>query len=249
MIRKNEKKYDPHFVLNLTKTARNRKEKKVILDGDKIKADSQRYCVFEKSLRCVSCGIMGAYFVKEKNVPKEKSWHLNLYAVDHNGKEIRMTKDHIVPKSKGGKDFVSNYQTMCIVCNQKKGVNLDKNNFMEELREMLRRSKTSEKFKTEVGKSLDKIDFPISDDLRKTICETISSQKELEIIKKESEESIKKLSKTIKSFTSVIKDCYNSASQLHESAEKLLNKAEDMDRQKKLALIAMAMTKNETPEV
>jgi 5-methylcytosine-specific restriction endonuclease McrA len=32
-----------------------------------------------------------------------------------------MTKDHIVPKSKGGKDMLSNTQTMCVICNTKKG--------------------------------------------------------------------------------------------------------------------------------
>jgi 5-methylcytosine-specific restriction endonuclease McrA len=31
------------------------------------------------------------------------------------------TKDHIVPKSKGGKDMLSNTQTICVICNTKKG--------------------------------------------------------------------------------------------------------------------------------
>ena len=32
-----------------------------------------------------------------------------------------MTKDHIVPRSKGGGNGLHNMQTMCIVCNQEKG--------------------------------------------------------------------------------------------------------------------------------
>lgn len=35
-----------------------------------------------------------------------------------------MTKDHIIPKSKDGKDDISNYQTMCYKCNLEKGNNL-----------------------------------------------------------------------------------------------------------------------------
>lgn len=31
-----------------------------------------------------------------------------------------MTKDHIMPKSKGGADSLSNYQTMCLPCNEAK---------------------------------------------------------------------------------------------------------------------------------
>lgn len=35
-----------------------------------------------------------------------------------------MTKDHIVPKSKGGPDKIENYQTMCTECNCIKGSKL-----------------------------------------------------------------------------------------------------------------------------
>lgn len=37
-----------------------------------------------------------------------------------------MTKDHIIPKSKGGIDDLSNYQTMCERCNKEKGNELEK---------------------------------------------------------------------------------------------------------------------------
>lgn len=93
---------------------------KVDFDGDIIKGNSQRYqTFFTKGCRCVKCGIEGKYFVKEKHL-KDISFHLNLYAIDENEKEILMTKDHIIPKSKGGANDISNYQTMCKKCNEAK---------------------------------------------------------------------------------------------------------------------------------
>jgi len=86
-----------------------------------IKRRSQRLRLFLKSyektgkVTCVKCGIEGAYFMLQA-VNDEKP-HINLYT--KNG--ILMTKDHIVPKSKGGKDCMSNYQVMCATCNMKKG--------------------------------------------------------------------------------------------------------------------------------
>lgn len=98
---------------------------KVELDGDIIKGNSQRYqTFFTKGTKCVCCGIEGKYFAKEK-VSRDKSYHLNLYAIDKNGKEVLMTKDHILPKSKGGQDHVDNYQPMCVRCNKAKGNNIE----------------------------------------------------------------------------------------------------------------------------
>jgi len=44
-----------------------------------------------------------------------------MYRIDENGDEILYTKDHIKPKSRGGKNNIINYQTMCYNCNLKKG--------------------------------------------------------------------------------------------------------------------------------
>lgn len=99
----------------------NKKEVKRIYNGDMIKMGSLRYQVFAlKGLCCVSCGIKGEYFAKEKN-PKDKSYHLNLYGKTSTGDEVMLTKDHIIPKSLGGLDTLDNLQTMCKVCNEAKG--------------------------------------------------------------------------------------------------------------------------------
>lgn len=93
----------------------------VDFDGDLIHGNSHRYqTFFTKGTKCICCGLEAKFFAKEK-ISGNTRYHLNLYGIDETGEEILFTKDHIIPKSKGGKDCISNYQTMCVVCNMKKG--------------------------------------------------------------------------------------------------------------------------------
>mgnify|MGYP004632612335 FL=1 len=97
---------------------KNKWDSYVDIRGDIIKGNSQRFqTFFTKGFKCSCCGIEGKYFAKEKD-PNAARYHLNLYAVNEAGEEVLMTKDHIIPWSKGGKDDVSNYQTMCEKCNK-----------------------------------------------------------------------------------------------------------------------------------
>lgn len=101
-----------------------------IFDGDAIKLGSDRYKVFKfKGLKCKRCNLVGSYFAKERTLTKKEplilSWHMNLYAINEKGEHILFTKDHILPKSKGGKDEFENYATMCYICNQIKGINIE----------------------------------------------------------------------------------------------------------------------------
>lgn len=99
------------------------KKAMAVINGDKIKGNSQRFqTFFTKGLKCACCGIEGKYFGKEKDFNAAR-YHLNLYALDESGNEVLMTKDHIVPRSKGGASELYNYQTMCVKCNIAKGSN------------------------------------------------------------------------------------------------------------------------------
>lgn len=91
------------------------------VDGFKVHPISLRYMTFyQKGIKCVCCGKEGAYFQldPDRNGDNaETRRHFNLYAEDG----TLMTKDHIIPKSKGGLDCVFNMQTMCYPCNKAKG--------------------------------------------------------------------------------------------------------------------------------
>ena len=115
VFRKNT--YDVNTILNYIKTPGQRTN----LDGDSVRVKGVRLVTFlVKGITCVTCGLTGKFFAKEKARPEESSFHLNLYAIDNNGKEVLMTRDHIIPKSKGGSEEIENMQTMCCKCNCKK---------------------------------------------------------------------------------------------------------------------------------
>lgn len=102
-------------------------------NGYKVKTSSLRYHTFNQNLKCVNCGLEGCFLALERFLYDEggnegekegQGFHLNLYALDELGREVLMTKDHIIPKSKGGTDEQENLQTMCTRCNGNKGANL-----------------------------------------------------------------------------------------------------------------------------
>lgn len=109
----------------LTRDDANFKNKENIeFHGYLIHPGSLRYMTFyQKGVNCCKCGRKGAYFTLDKHSkdydgPRR---HFNLYSED----DVLMTKDHILPKSKGGKNKVSNMQTMCVYCNKAKGNDIE----------------------------------------------------------------------------------------------------------------------------
>ena len=95
----------------------NKHSNEIIVDGFHVYSKSLRYMTFyQKGTKCVCCGKEGTHFKLCGDVNTNRR-HFNLYADDG----TLMTKDHIVPASKGGQDRVSNMQTMCADCNSEKG--------------------------------------------------------------------------------------------------------------------------------
>jgi 5-methylcytosine-specific restriction endonuclease McrA len=90
-------------------------------DGNiyQVNPDSLRYDCFSKSLNCACCDRVGTAMglCQPKHGKPSELVHFNLFAQDG----ALMTKDHIVPVSKGGPDHVDNLQTMCRPCNGRKG--------------------------------------------------------------------------------------------------------------------------------
>lgn len=90
--------------------------------GDKtylVRMNSDRYRVFRDNPVCVSCGLRGTKMLLDAN-HGDASPHFNLYG-EEAGRLVLMTKDHTVPKSKGGKDEHANLRTMCHCCNNLRG--------------------------------------------------------------------------------------------------------------------------------
>lgn len=90
----------------------------IILENTRVKVMGLRLESFIRKEPCITCGRQGTIFrIAAGKHSKKKDWHLTLWSNDG----IQMTKDHIVPKSKGGRDSLNNIQTMCTKCNSKKG--------------------------------------------------------------------------------------------------------------------------------
>lgn len=135
--------YPIALISHLRDNAIHNDEDQINLDGDVVNIRSLRLDnFFEHGFDCVCCGAKGVHFIKER-ARETEPYHINLYAIRDDGREVLMTKDHIIPKSLGGLDIMENMQPYCAKCNGKKG-NTMPNNVPPELvalGEYLNRSK------------------------------------------------------------------------------------------------------------
>jgi len=104
---------------------------RITLDGQSVKIHTIRLFTLKRDNGiCRHCNLQGKAFFLEKD-SQAKSFHLNLYGFRPHGyganqwiEEVLLTCDHVIPRSKGGANHISNTQTLCYHYNQKKA---DKN--------------------------------------------------------------------------------------------------------------------------
>jgi hypothetical protein len=78
---------------------------------------SKKLLTFKQSIICASCDAKVAYFLLLRNPHAKGRASLELFTEDNK----LLTRDHIMPRSLGGSNDMSNSQTMCLTCNSKKG--------------------------------------------------------------------------------------------------------------------------------
>ena len=124
--KRNKLKSSGHGYRNLKWINASRKKYPIIINNKKqivtVTMGSHRYQLFAlKGTNCVKCGIKGKFFALEQGVTNNNlKFHFNLYGIDDDGNDIMITKDHIIPRSKGGRNVLDNYQPLCYNCNQHK---------------------------------------------------------------------------------------------------------------------------------
>ncbi len=107
--------------------------------GHMVNLSNPKFILFRRYLNrynkifCEHCGIEGKYFALEAAKNGEAEVHLNLYGIDGDGDEVLLTRDHIIPKSKGGKDACYNIQVLCLPCNKAKGAKLRNDLFLSQM--------------------------------------------------------------------------------------------------------------------
>jgi hypothetical protein len=73
---------------------------------------------------CHACGLEATHFELNRDIGGEarnSPYHLNLWGVNANGHPVLFTHDHKLARSLGGKDNLTNTETMCGPCNWAKG--------------------------------------------------------------------------------------------------------------------------------
>jgi hypothetical protein len=73
---------------------------------------------------CVNCGVRGSVAIKHRRHPTDGKHH-DVFALNEQVFRL-MTVDHILPKSWGGRNYPTNYNPMCLSCNNRRGNTVSK---------------------------------------------------------------------------------------------------------------------------
>lgn len=89
------------------------------LEGEMVPISQNLFLFTTTTTTCPTCGLEGSFWALQRS--GNRPFHLNLWGLDADLKPRLLTKDHVLPRSKGGLDEMSNYRTMCMRCNNKRG--------------------------------------------------------------------------------------------------------------------------------
>lgn len=92
----------------------------VEIRGVSVHANTDSLKTFKKrGPKCWLCGLEGTFFAMEKQGDQDIV-HLKLYGAQGK-REVLLTKDHVIPKSWGGRNTMKNYRVLCATCNNQLG--------------------------------------------------------------------------------------------------------------------------------
>ena len=120
------KTYSVLATLAAIRNAKRQNKKKFFIPGtnEEVRISSTFVVLANKGTTCVCCGASAVSFAYVITDCGRRSF--SFLTKDN----VPLTKDHIIPKSVGGSNSSGNYQTMCQVCNLKKGCSHDSDQYL-----------------------------------------------------------------------------------------------------------------------